>query len=285
MPPTILHGNNLTVSNEYENFTDSGYTTFTVSDFQSPEFLQSMKDSYRSINHPFFANHTPRLCFIQYGQNVLLEEHTTFRSCYSSLFVCDLIQVVQFSIATNMVYTERENQQEATYESEVVDDNIETIHETLPPNGPMSVCLTSNSVMDICEGTSYHGFTKCFNSALSNFQSLGLPTKFNRLSSRECLGIGIHGYLATAANIWRRSSDSEPFTSRPIASLLQATTDAERVKFKTKIDELINAITGGAGNMANTGTSYRLEMTWEANVDNDTRRGENYAFFSGGVGP
>lgn len=72
--PTILNGKNLTVSDSYENFTESNYAEFNFNDFNQ-RFFTCFESAWNLIEHPFFQRHKPRLCFTRFGQNILIENH------------------------------------------------------------------------------------------------------------------------------------------------------------------------------------------------------------------
>lgn len=66
--PIVLNGRNITVSENYENFTQETFTEFDIFDFDE-RFLESLRTSWNQIDHEFFRTHKPKLCFTRFGQN------------------------------------------------------------------------------------------------------------------------------------------------------------------------------------------------------------------------
>jgi hypothetical protein len=278
----VLQGRNLSISDIYENFTQSSYTEFYLNDFNN-EFFESFESAWYDLDAAFFRNHEPILCFVKYGQNVLLNEQSDLHYWITSDFEVDNIEYVQFSIATNLsinnpnpVNVPNAEQQNGIEQEQNVppeeenhrDPNILNIGPVPLLSIPLSVCLGTESVGRICEGgNGYATYTKAFNSSLSNFKCNGIPTRFNDCTSANIKPIGLHGY-STVANILRRTSASEPFMSRPVARLLASHTATDLNKYSTAIKNQSAMIQGSIQNMVQNGTSYRLEMTFETSRTN-----------------
>jgi hypothetical protein len=64
----VLNGRNVTISDTFETLSDSNYTQFEVFDFDQ-NFYTEFETCWSRIRHEFFESHTPRLCFVRFGQN------------------------------------------------------------------------------------------------------------------------------------------------------------------------------------------------------------------------
>jgi hypothetical protein len=123
-----------------------------------------------------------------------------------------------------------------------------------------SLMLTKTGVAKICRGGNFTVFRKCFSDALCNFDTTTTPTAFleieNNLPLIKC--IGTHGYSSVSTCL-RRSWDSEPFTTHPVAMALQAGVNPDRHLDTYRNN--FNLIDGAVSNFESTGTTYRMEIT------------------------
>jgi hypothetical protein len=142
-------------------------------------------------------------------------------------------------------------------------DILQVVTNTIPTSA-QSVMLTKDGVQSICgammNSTTY---SKAFNSGFSNFRCEGIPTSFNQCLTPRIRPIGVLGY-STAAHILRRTSKTEPFSTRPVAHYLQSNTTNAKRKYKDLIEKQLRDLEGGITNMEASGTSYRIELTFEA---------------------
>jgi hypothetical protein len=175
---------------------------------------------------------------------------------------------MQYSVATNISYVRPDALTSNEFQPSDSDpDVLQVLTDTLPES-TMSVMLTKDGVKKICgEMLSYTTYSKAFNAGFSNFRCEGIPSSFSNCTTTHIRPIGVLGY-STAAHILRRTSKTEPFSSRPVAHYLQSTTDNAKRKYRGLIQKQLNDLEGGVANMEQTGTSYRIELTFEIETDN-----------------
>jgi hypothetical protein len=178
------------------------------------------------------------------------------------------IKSIQYSVATNVSYVAPEELIPNGHNPPVSDPNVIEIVSNQIPTTPMSLLLTQDGVEKICGRTmNYTTYSKAFNSSFSNFRCEGIPVALGNCTTNNIKAIGLLGY-STAANILRRTSKNEPFSTRPVAHYLQSTTNSSKDKYKRLIEKQLSDLEGGVTNMVQTGTSYRLEVTFEIVTNN-----------------
>jgi hypothetical protein len=270
IPTDVLGGRNVTISNDYENFTSFQSTEFFLKDFNDG-FYDDFKNLWNSLGYAFCASHVPQLCFVQFGQNMLLEETTDLYAFTTYQFDQSKIQYMQYSVATNLLYTAPATPDNVVDNPQNPLPNDPFVRHILVgqvPETPVSLLITKNAVETICEScTNFSTFSKCFNPGFSNFRSIGLPAQFENVITNNIKALGLLGY-STAANVLRRTSKSEPFTSRPVANIFQSRTPTDKTKFRAIMNENIEDLIGSVGNMIGTGVGYRLEITYEIEPGN-----------------
>jgi hypothetical protein len=263
--PVILAGRNLSVSDSFENFTESNFVEFLLNDLNS-DFQATFATAWSSIRSPFFQKHNPKLCFIKYGQNIRLENPTDVEFWISTDFDSEKIDLIQYSIATNVSCTLGEPNEELSRGTELPEGSRSSFYrEMSSPSSDTtySVVLPLDGIEKLCEGShSLHSYTKAFNPAFSNFQCIGVPTLFRNISNGSMRAIGLHGY-STVANVLRRTSKTEPFASRPIAHLFKSRTATDLRKYQKLIQNQRVSLQGAIDNLVTSGSGYRLEMTFQ----------------------
>lgn len=219
------------------------------------------------LDYSFCRTHSPFFCFIQYGQNILLEDSTDLFIFSTSQFNLGEIKTLQYSVATNVSYEPSEILTDNPCRPSNSDPDVQNLVTQELPNSTMSLMLTKKAVENVCgDGTNYISYSKAFNHGFSNFRCEGIPETFENCATEHIKAIGVLGY-STAANILRRTSKTEPFSSRPIAHLLQSSSEAAKKKYLDIMKKQVIDLEGGISNMVATGTSYRIELTFEVETE------------------
>lgn len=124
----------------------------------------------------------------------------------------------------------------------------------------------------MCAGANHTIYRKSFSGAFCNFDTTTTPAAFRVLDQPFLKCKGTHGY-STTSNILRRTSSSEPFTTHPIAMLLNSNSEVEIKKHVATYKKNYELIEGGLSNLVESGISYRIETTFET----DLQRGTNWS--------
>jgi hypothetical protein len=283
----------LTDSESLDRFTS---TQFYMSDFIEANNGRSFNDTFKTIwsqqSHTFFVQHLPKLICISFGQNMLIDGGTALLSHLHNDFDLDRVESVQFSIAVNIGFlqsnsdsdiespdTNFEENPGSQMESQIPtatdhstdgirnDPAIGRIYNNFPPGCILSTVLTEKSIENIFGHpavSAVNVYRKAFNPAFSNFQSKFLPPGvFGDVPDTFTI-CGIQGY-STVSHLLRRTSKSEPFTSRPFARLLSESHLSQTTvrKYRQIINKDLTNLSQDISALEQNGADYRLECTFE----------------------
>jgi hypothetical protein len=276
---------NFHVTEDSESIERYSFTKFTIGDFFQEQYGRSFNSHLKTLwstqTSPFFRNHTPKLVFMQYGQNVRMENGQEVMEYIAKDFDVSRAASVQLSLAINVGaekveinHSEVEDAEEHMLEAEenlvedgLGDPNINEMFERTNPQRNYSLCLTRTSVESLFGGPNLSGvnlFRKAFNPAFVNFQASYVPASFFENVSENIRMVGFQGY-STVSHLLRRTSKSEPFSSNPFAMMLSqiGVSDCNLRKYYKLIKQDLQNLAIDIDVFNNKGSDYRFEITFE----------------------